>query len=63
MGGAGGTVPSKVLTGGDISVDCLPKSSSFGGTLHAGSCFVRSHKKYITYYNFESAVEYEINIC
>ena len=32
-GGQGGTVPSKVLTGGDSSVDCTPQSSSFGGTL------------------------------
>src|SRR6218665_44283 len=32
-GGQGGTVPSKVLSGGDSSVGCPPQSSSFGVTL------------------------------
>ena len=46
--GQGETVLPKVLTGGDSSVDCPKVQAS------EGQCFERSHKGYITYYNFEA---------
>jgi len=52
-GGQGGTVPSKVLTGGS-SVDCPLKLKLLRDT--AGSCIMRSQKEYVTYYTFESAI-------
>jgi len=61
MGGQGGTVPSKVLTGGTAVLTVPPKvQASEGHCCQCWvSCFVRSHKEYITiitYYNFESAI-------
>src|SRR6218665_2609269 len=54
MGGQGGTVPSKVLTGRTAVLTVPPKFKLRRDTV--GSFFVRSHKEYITYYNFESAI-------
>src|SRR6218665_2085192 len=54
-GGQGGTVPSKVLTGGTAVLTVPPPKFKLRRDT-AGSCFVRSHKEYITYYNFESAI-------
>src|SRR6218665_560369 len=62
MGRQGGTVPSKVLSGGTAVLTVPPKSKHRSDT--AGSCFVRSHKEYITYYNFESAiVKLQLPLC
>src|SRR6218665_2029079 len=62
-GGQGGTVPSKVLSGGDSSVECPPPNFKLR-SVTAGSCFVRSHKEYITYYNFKSAiVKLQLPLC
>ena len=54
MGGQGGTLPSEVLTGGTAVLTVPPKVKLWRDT--AGSCFARSHKEYITHYNFESAI-------
>jgi len=62
MGGQGGTVPSKVLSGGTAVLTVPPKFKLRSDT--AGSCFVRSHKEYITSYNFESAiVKLQLPLC
>ena len=50
-GGQGGTVPSKVLTGGTAVLTVPPKFKLRRDT--AGFCFVRFHKEYVTYYNFD----------
>src|SRR6218665_3800398 len=51
-GGQGESVLPKVLTGGK-AVFTPPKFRSRRDS--AGACFVKSHKVYITYYNFETA--------
>src|SRR6218665_638800 len=53
-GGQGWTVPPKFLLGETAVLTVPPKFKLRRDT--AGSCFVRSHKEYITYYNFESAI-------
>jgi len=61
-GGQGGTVPSKVLTEGTAVLTPPPKLKLRRNT--ARSCFVRSHKEYVTYYNFESAiVKLQFSLC
>src|SRR6218665_2526579 len=54
-GGTGRDCPLQSFDWGDSSVDCPPpKFKLLRDT--AGSCFVRSQKEYMTYYNFESAI-------
>src|SRR6218665_83366 len=53
-GGQGGTVLPKVLAGG-IAVLTMPRKLKLRRD-SAGSCFVRSHKEYVTYYNFEAVI-------
>src|SRR6218665_2498298 len=61
-GGQGGTVSFKVLSGGTAVLTVPPKFKLRSDT--AESCFVRSHKMYITYYNVESAiVKLQLPLC
>src|SRR6218665_2021482 len=55
MEGTGRDCPSKVLTGGTAVLTVPPPKFKLRSDT-AGSCFVRSHKEYITSYNFESAI-------
>jgi len=61
-GGTGRYCPLQSFNLLDSSIDVPPKFKLRRDT--AGSCFVRSHKQYITYYNFESAiVKLQFPIC
>jgi len=53
-GGTGKDCPLQSFDWGTAVLTVPPKFKLRRDT--AGSCFVRSHKEYITYYNFESAI-------
>src|SRR6218665_3107140 len=53
-GGTGRDCPLQSFDWGTAVLTVPPKFTLRRDT--AGYCFVRSHKKYITYYNFESAI-------
>src|SRR6218665_3330356 len=62
MGEQVATVPSKVLTGRSAVLTVPSQIQASEDT--TGSCFVRFHKEYIIYYNFESAfVKLQFPLC